>query len=130
MSSTNKKFMYRTIRYTVFFFKQITIKTIKFIEYWILAYLINLAEINLFIIYTSFTYSNPNNLAFKIEKSIYPHESASTTIFSLPYMYFIIYENIFMNLTHLACLQSNFFWPFRCFNDSWYEWIMNYFGHK
>jgi hypothetical protein len=53
--------------------------------------------------YKSFTCLNHNNLAFKVERSAYLHNSASTIIFSLSCFYFITYENIFMNSTQLTC---------------------------
>lgn len=53
-------------------------------------------------IYKSSIYSNHTNLAFKLERSLYLHDSISTTIFSLHFLYFITYENVYMNSTHLA----------------------------
>jgi len=101
-------------------FKQISI---KFIE-------LSKSKITIILVQFYFLCSNPRNPASKVAKRPYLHEIASATMFSFHCLYLITYENVSKNSTYLACLLLNLPCPFRCFNDSWSEYITNSTGHR
>lgn len=63
--------------------------------------------------------SNHNTLDSMVVIRACFQESASTTMFSFPFLYLITYGNVSMNPRHLECLLLSVFCTLKCFRVSW-----------